>query len=287
MIRFVVFFLFLHKSLAGWCDEWGTIEWVDEFNEAALDTSKWSVVCNDLESDSACDSLPFHTSANGAECRSARCISSAVSVSDGYLILTSSRDPSNSSAWTTGAVKTMNKAAWSTDDGSYRMCISAKLPGGGDAEGAGQGIWPAHWMMPQDDSCDPDEGEMDIMEMVDGDGTAWSTYHWQANWPNETCAYPDGHEEVYGKVYLGDNWAEEFHEYGVERTADYVAFSVDGQVLVNSSTTTDMEVLLWPKPFYLIINTAVGGSWPGEPDERTVSPTYHIVDYVKLARSVK
>ncbi len=59
-----------------------------------------------------------------------------------------------------------------------------------------QGIWPAHWMMPQDDSCDPDEGEMDIMEMVSGDGMAWSTYHWQSNWPAESCAYPDGHLEV-------------------------------------------------------------------------------------------
>ena len=50
-------------------------------------------------------------------------------------------------------------------DPGFRLCVSAKLPGGGGS-GKGQGIWPAHWMMPDDESCDPDEGEIDILEMV-------------------------------------------------------------------------------------------------------------------------
>ena len=159
------------------------------------------------------------------------------------------------------------------------------LPGGGSnvTAGAGQGIWPAHWMMPQDSSCDPDEGEMDIMEMVDGDGTHWSTYHYQTTWPDQPCAYPDGHEEVYGSKDLGPDWADEFHEFAVERGADHIVFAVDGQVIVNATTSQD-QILLWPIPFYLIINSAVGGSWPGEPDNRTVSPTYHDVDYVRVTR---
>ena len=278
----IVLNLLFVTAFASWCDEWGNIEWADEFDGNALDTSKWSIVCNDMEGE-GCESQPFHTSGNGAECRSAKCIPDAVSVSDGYLTLISSRDSSNSSAWTTGAVKTWNKKAWTTDDGTYRVCISAKLPGGGESTGSGQGIWPAHWMMPQDDSCDPDEGEMDIMEMVNGDGTVWATYHWQDNWPASPCSYPDGHQEVYGNTVLSD-WSNSFHEYGLERAKDYVAFTVDGKVLVNSSDTTNMDVLLWSMPFYLILNTAVGGSWPGEPNDSTVSPTYHIIDYVRLAR---
>jgi hypothetical protein len=71
--------------VAGWCDNWGTIEWADEFNVDELDKTKWSVVCNDLNG-IGCDSLPFvtHSPSNGAECRSATCIPSAVSVNDGY-----------------------------------------------------------------------------------------------------------------------------------------------------------------------------------------------------------
>ncbi len=119
--------------------------------------------------------------------------------------------------------------------------------------------------------------------MVNGDGTSWSTYHWQDNWPKSTCMYPgtlfskklinavflmniicvililDGHQEVYSEIKLDSNWAEEFHEFGVERSADYIAFSVDSKVVLNSSSTTGPKPLLWNMPFYLILNTAVGG----------------------------
>jgi beta-glucanase (GH16 family) len=139
-------------------------------------------------------------------------------------------------------------------------------------------------MMPQDGSCDPDEGEMDIMEMVSGQGVTYATYHWQDGWPRQKCAYPEGHQDVTGELNMGENWDADFHEFGVERTKDYIAFSVDGVVLVNSSTS-ELDVLLWPMPFYLILNSAVGGSWPGEPDARTVSPTRHVIDYVRLARA--
>lgn len=276
--------LFFQSTLAGWCDEWGKVEWSDEFDGDKLDDSKWNIVCNDMKG-AQCGATPFGThdpTSNGAECRSATCIPEAVSVGNGHLILTSDRDPTNSSAWTTGAVKTWDKAAWTPRDGAYRMCISAKLPGGGGGA-SGQGIWPAHWMMPHDDSCDPDEGEMDIMEMVSGDAMQWATYHWQDNWPKEKCAYPEGHQHVYAGLDMGADWADGFHEYGVERSEHYVAFSVDGNVIVNSSSS-DIPVALWPVPFYLILNSAVGGSWPGEPNASTVSPTYHLIDYVRLSR---
>lgn len=66
----------------------------------------------------------------------------------------------------------------------------------------GQGLWPAHWMMPNDASCDPDEGEMDILEMIDGDGIAHGTYHWQTTWPQRNCSYPTGHESMSGDTAL-------------------------------------------------------------------------------------
>ena len=46
------------------------------------------------------------------------------------------------------------------------------------------------------------------------------------------------------------------------------------------------DLLLWPVPFYLILNSAVGGSWPGEPDARTISPTSHVIDYVRVVRAL-
>jgi len=322
---------------SSFCDDPSfTLEWGDEFDGESLDLTKWSPVCTDISEDASClPPFPTHSSSNGAECRSASCSASHVGVAAGNLVLTSARDQDNASAWVTGAVKTATKAAWTTDDGAYRVCISAKLPGGGASAGAGQGIWPAHWMMPADDPCDPDEGEMDIFEMVDGSGAAEATYHWQSGWPNETCAYPDGHEEIWGARDLGLGWAQRFHEFAVERSAGRIVFAVNGVVVANSSayeppavggafrrrgargmvaplgaqgiledsgaggeavpmaaaTSADPapvdDIKLWPIPFYLILNSAVGGGWPGEPDERTLSPTFQLVDYVRLVRAKK
>eukprot|EP00466_Bigelowiella_natans_P004202 jgi/Bigna1/86262/estExt_fgenesh1_pg.C_90141 len=272
---------------SSWCenlDEGYKMEWEDDFRATTLDWSKWSVVCSN-ETQQGCESLPFgtHVPSNGAECRSALCVPENVILDGEYLTLLSKRVSPNSESWTTGAVKTVNKASWSTDNGTFRVCISASLPGFSSEEGKAQGIWPAHWMMPEDKSCDPDEGEMDIMEMINGEGISYSTYHWQDNWPNVTCAYPKGHQHIYGSKKLKKNWSQEFHEFAVERAATHIAFAVDGEVIMNS-TATGQNVLLWPKPFYLILNTAVGGPWPGEPNEETISPVEHKIDYVKVSR---
>ena len=280
-------------AYGGFCDESAefSVEWRDEFEGDALNRSLWSVVCSNMSAP-GCDDLPFitHARSNGAECRSALCVSDMVSVENGSLVLTSRRvgAPGNASnGWVTGAVKTRNKAAWNARDGTYRVCISAKLPGAGGG-GRGQGLWPAHWLMPQDQSCDPDEGEMDVLEMVNGDGTVYSTYHWQDNWPNQSCAYPTGHRSFSANASLGgpDRFAEKFHEFAVERSTEYIAFAVDGKVLINSSSLEpSTDVLIWDRvPFYLILNSAIGGGWPGEPDERTASPAKHVVDYVRVAR---
>ena len=88
---------------------------------------------------------------------------------------------------------------------------------------------------------------------------------------------------------MPSDWDSAYHEYAVERSASHIAFVIDGNTVGNWSGDTgesgDPAVpLLWPVPFHLILNTAVGGSWPGEPDEHTVFPTYHRVEYVRLSQ---
>jgi beta-glucanase (GH16 family) len=254
--------------------------WADDFNGPGLDEASWTPLTGNADR-------------NVGACRDAFCTPEAVAVRNGTLVLTSDVATPGGPAplgynWTTGAVSTQGKLAW-PDSPAYRLCVSAILPGGGPSgDGAGgtaTGLWPAHWLMPDDDSCDPDEGEMDVLEMVSGTGVAYSTYHWQTTWPAENCSYPRGHEEVSAGTPVEDWGGRAFHEYAVERSSSYVAFVVDGVTVVNASAGGggDLAPVLWSMPFYLYLNTAVGGGWPGMPNASTVFPAYHVIDYVLVS----
>ena len=220
--------------------DWAT-EWTDEFAGPEIDTEKWSVTVGVKPATAASDrlateniqprhgaressdavplvsgakftgrNLPQARHALGADCagdscvllgscRSAACTADNVYVENGTLVLRSQREQVQGLNYTTGAVNTRHKSTWTAAPGAFRMCISAKLPGSGPS---GQGLWPAHWLMPNDDTCDPDEGEIDIMEMVDGTGTVYGTYHWQTSFPVANCSFPKNHSSVSGNVDL-------------------------------------------------------------------------------------
>lgn len=251
------------------CDSRGgfALEWRDEFEGAGLDASAWNVVNGDK-------------GRNVGACREAECLPQNVKVSDGNLVLTSRREKHGEFNYTTGAVTTRDKKTWPFHP-EFRLCVSARLPGGGGGE-RGRGIWPAHWLMPNDHSCDPDEGEMDILEMINGDTNAHGTYHWETTFPAHPCSYPKGHKSVTAAVSIPD-FATVFHEYAVEHSRDHVAYVYDGKVILNKTRTSREHPEFWPVPFYLILNTAIGGSWPGPPSEQTVFPTEHRIDYVRVS----
>ena len=97
-------------------------------------------------------------------------------------------------------------------------------------------------------------------------------------------SYPVGHEQVHTGTAMPATWATEFHEYAMEHDKSHLAYVIDGVTVLNVSTDDAAAPLFWPMPFYLILNTAVGGSWPGEPNATTTFPTYHVIDYVKVTQ---
>mmetsp|Transcript_60352 Transcript_60352/g.168625 ORF Transcript_60352/g.168625 Transcript_60352/m.168625 type:complete len:547 (+) Transcript_60352:52-1692(+) len=255
-------------------------DFADEFDGPILDQSSWSHV----ESSGGGDNT--NSPVEGLDvtaCRSAKCRSQNVLIGNGTLTLLSERDAENPSRYYTGAVTTKGLRAWS-DESPYRLCVKAKLPRGGPH---GQGLWPAHWMLPENGYSDRclDEGEMDIMEMVNGDGNVYSTYHWMSSWPDgERCgAFDDFHESDAHRAYLPDDWSTAFHEYAVERSHDQISFAIDGRVVFRTSEKMQ-GFTLSRAPFFLILNTAIGGDWPGEPSAETEFPARHVIDYVRAAR---
>jgi beta-glucanase (GH16 family) len=254
-------------------------EWSDEFDGDALGPD-WETISS--PQDRGGDHSAPVAGLGVTACRSADCRNENVQVKNGALHLLSERDPEDAAKYYTGAVSTRGRKSWK-DDQPYRLCIRAKLPGSSGAEGSG--IWPAHWMLPDNDLSEKclDGGEMDIMEMVNGDSNLFSTYHWLSSWPKQTCGDFDTFHKSRNNVVTLQDYAENFHEFGVERSADHITYAVDGRV-VHHMPASRLGVELSRDPFYLILNTAVGGSWPGEPTAATKLPTEHVIDYVRVVR---
>ena len=149
-----------------------------------------------------------------------------------------------------------------------RVEVRAKLP-------EGQGIWPAIWMLGANiDSIKwPGCGEIDIMECLGNEPSKiYSTIHYtnKDNIPEQnqgTYTLPTG------------TFSSDYHRYGVDWTPENITFYVDGNVVKTTAIEADMKEFL--RSFYLVLNVAVGGNWPGSPDDNTMFPQTMMVDYVR------
>lgn len=254
-------------AAASFCDAPGFARvFEDEFSGGALDAASWSASNGTAREDSSC--------------REAMCLSRNVGVAGGALTLTSRREAAGWASFTTGAVNSQGKRFWPSDPG-FRVCVSAQLPGGG-VGGAkqGAGYWPAIWMMPNDASCWPDHGEHDIMEMINGDGNDFGSYHVTVD-ANSTCKYSDAGGNTAGARFV-PGFNSSFHEYAMERTPTSYSYAVDGVVFFNSSLLAP-GVRLVNTSWYIILNLAIGGPWPEPPTDETVFPALQLFDYVRVA----
>jgi len=148
----------------------------------------------------------------------------------------------------------------------------------------GKGLWPAIWMMPQSENFYgqwPRCGEIDIMEILGHEpNKSYATIH-----------YGNPHKEKQGTYTAKESLADDFHVYSLDWQPDKMKFYVDG-VLINEvsdwyTATEGKGTITYPAPFdqlfYLQLNLAVGGNWPGNPDETTnFDNAKFMIDYVKV-----
>lgn len=146
----------------------------------------------------------------------------------------------------------------------------------------GQGMWPAFWMLGADFGQVgwPASGEIDIMENV---GFEPSTVHGTLHGPG----YSGGNGIGAGYTLPGgEQFADDFHTFAVDWAPDRISWSVDGQVYqTRTPADTGGNPWVFNKPFFLILNLAVGGDWPGPPDGNTTFPQELVVDYVRVTTS--
>ncbi|NLW89443.1 MAG: family 16 glycosylhydrolase [Clostridiaceae bacterium] len=237
--------------------------WNDEFNGTAMDMTTWNYE-------------PHEPGWTNNELQEYTESEENVFVRDGVLVLKAiaTETENGGTYYTSGKVTTQNK-----QDFMYGKVVArAKVP-------EGQGLWPAIWMMPTDESYYgqwPKCGEIDIMEVL-GNQTdiAYSTIH-----------YGEPHGQQQGMLTLTDGtFASDFHEYSVEWEPGEMRFYIDGTLIL---TVNDWFTALpgedekpYPAPFdqtfFVQMNLAVGGNWPGNPDETTdFSKAEFEIDYVRV-----
>jgi len=174
------------------------------------------------------------------------------------------------SRYTSARLATRNKGDWLTG----RFEIRAKLP-------YGQGIWPAIWMLPTDWEYGgwPNSGEIDIMELIGHEpASVYGTLHY-----GRPHTYTGDHYDLAG----GETFADGYHVFALEWEPGEIRWYVDGvhyqtQTEWFTSSSKGTHPAPFDRRFHLIINVAVGGAWPGYPDETTVFPQTMHVDYVRI-----
>jgi beta-glucanase (GH16 family) len=172
--------------------------------------------------------------------------------------------------YTSARLKTLGK--FSQTYGRFEARI--KIP-------RGQGMWPAFWMMGDDigkvrwPAC----GEIDIMENI---GKEPGIVHGSIHGPG----FDDGDLEARTQLPAGQAFADDFHVYAVEWEPDAIRFYVDDHLYTTRNHADMRPGWKWSfdHPFFLLLNVAVGGDWPGSPDASTVFPQTMLVDYVRVYR---
>jgi beta-glucanase (GH16 family) len=166
---------------------------------------------------------------------------------------------------TSGRIKTKGKV----EQAYGRFEARIKIPGGA-------GIWPAFWML--GDNIDqvswPKSGEIDVMEAVGKEpGTAYGTAHGDGFSKGGSKSLPNG-----------QRLADDFHVYRIDWDPSSITWYLDGAQYFRLRKTDLAPGQVWPfdHEFFLLLNVAVGGRWPGPPDGSTPFPATMLVDYVRL-----
>ncbi|MEV7872177.1 family 16 glycosylhydrolase [Streptomyces sp. NPDC088124] len=237
----------------------------DDFNGpagAAVDGGKWQIETGDNVNN---HERQYYTAGNN----------NAALDGQGNLVITARREnPGNYQCWygrceyTSARLNTSGKFTSMYGRVEARM----KVP-------RGQGMWPAFWMLGNDIGSVgwPNSGEIDIMENV---GFEPGTVHGTLHGPGYSGSGGIGAGYT---LPGGQAFADAFHTFAVDWAPDSITWSVDGTVY-QRRTPADLGGRAWAfnKPFFLILNLAVGGYWPGDPDGSTPFPNQLVVDYVRV-----
>lgn len=235
--------------------------WHDEFNGSEIDPSKWEYEIN--ADGGGNNELQYYTD---------RLENSWIE--DSVLVIQALKEnytgPEGTRAYTSARLRTKNRGDWKYG----RFEIRAKLP-------CGQGLWPAIWMLPTNWVYGgwAASGEIDIMELLGHEPEkVYGTLHYGGEWPHNV------HTGDFYSLSSG-TFATDFHTFILDWDSTQFRWYVDN-ILYQTQTSWYSTSHAYPAPFdqrfHLLLNVAVGGNWPGNPDNTTSFPQRMEVDYVRV-----
>ena len=234
--------------------------WDDEFDDS-IDTSKWSFEIGTGASGWGNNEWEYYTAR-----------SENAYVQDGILHIRANKESYKGASYTSARLITKGKFSFTYGTIEARIALPT-----------GQGIWPAFWMLGKniDEVSWPACGEIDIIEAVNSENIVYGTNHW---------AYEGQHAEYGNKTsdYYGtsiDLDVTQFHTYKLTWDEKLIAMYVDDfkyhEISIeNSAGGTDA----FHKPFFLLLNIAVAGNWPGFEVDDSQFPNEMLVDYIRVTR---
>ncbi len=228
--------------------------WSDEFNGSSVNSSNWTFETGGGGWGN--NELQYYT--NGQN----------VSVANGILTITARKESGGFGCWygtcqyTSTRMITKGKREFKYGRIEARMALPV-----------GQGTWPAFWMLGANFSNVgwPQSGEIDIMEHVNSETRTHGTIHWDSN-GYANYGGPSGTVDV-----------TQYHTYAVEWNSSSIKWFIDGVQFWEANIQNNINgTEEFHKPFFMLLNLAIGGNWPGSPNSSTAFPANLRVDYVRV-----
>lgn len=237
------------------------LAWADEFESETLDEANWNRQV-----------LP--AGQFNEEWQSYTKDQENAYIQDGCLVIKAvhTSDRHGLDQYTSARLNTAGKQAWTYGKVAARM----QLP-------HGKGMWPAFWMLGANcienggDTEWPQCGEIDIMELygTKSDAAAEANIHF---------AGLDGNHQQMGAIPFmlsKGKFADAFHVFEIEWDESQIAWKIDGHVYATANVASE-DKSEFHRPFFILLNIAVGGSWAGRPDASTQFPQFMYVDWVRV-----
>lgn len=243
--------LILCCCIQGNAQTWNLV-WSDEFDSGGVNLANWKFETGNGSSGWGNNELEYYTSR----------IDNAI-INNGNLLIIAKSESYGGKSYTSARIKSQDLKSFTYGKIEARI----KLP-------LGKGLWPAFWMLGNSITSVgwPKCGEIDIMEHINTEAKAYGTIHWDNN----------GHAQYGGNTVCD---VTEYHVYSIEWDATTIKWFRDGAlywtaIIANNINSTEE----FHSPFFILLNFAVGGNWPGNPDGTTTFPDTMFVDYVRVSQ---